>query len=107
RHANSTRTVTLNGSRGSIFSEDKVCLAQTTFSGASLVVNPRAVPADERAEVATRIAGLLGKDSEYARNLEAELYQRRDKYYYCIEREVAIDTTEAIDAELRLGRLPG
>ena len=107
RHANSTRTITLPGTRGSIFSEDKVCLAQTTFSGASLVVNPRAVPAEERAIVATRIAGLLDKDSEYARNLGAELYERRDKFYYCIEREISIEQTELVSAELRLGNLPG
>ena len=107
RHANSTRTLTLPGSRGSVYSEDKVCLAQTTFSGASLVANPRAVPADQRAVVATRLAALLGKDGEYARKLEAELYERRDKFYYSIEREVPIDVTEQINAELRLGNLPG
>src|SRR5687768_1127592 len=55
RNANSTRTVLLQGTRGGIFTEDKVCLAQTTFSGASLVVNPRAVPATERYVVAARI----------------------------------------------------
>ncbi|MCB9894746.1 MAG: penicillin-binding protein 2 [Planctomycetes bacterium] len=107
RHANSTRTLTLPGTRGSIFSEDKVCLGQTTFSGASLVANPRAVPGDQRAEVATRLASLLGQDGDYARNVENQLYERRDKYYYCIEREVAIDATAKIDAELRLGNLPG
>lgn len=107
RNANSTRTVVLPGTRGSIYTEDNVCLAQTTFSGASLVLNPRAVPADQRAEVANGLANLLGRDAEYARELEAELYTRRDKYYYNAMREVPSDTAERINEKIRLGELPG
>ncbi|MCA8911739.1 MAG: penicillin-binding protein 2 [Planctomycetes bacterium] len=107
RNANSTRTVVLPGTRGGIYTEDGVCLAQTTFSGASLVINPRAVPADQRADVATRLAALLGRDGDYARELEVELYQRRDKYYYNVMHEVPDDVAESIANLVRQGDLPG
>lgn len=107
RHANSTRTVTLPGTRGCIFTEDGVCLAQTTFSGASLIVNPRAVPGDRRIELANTLARILGRDAEYARDLERELYDRRDKFYYCIEREVGPEVADEAARLSRLGELPG
>lgn len=107
RNANSTRTVVLPGQRGSIFTEDGVCLAQTTFSGASLVVNPRAVPGSRRAELANRLAEVLGQDAEFARKLERELYNRRDKYYYCVARETPTHSVEQIELLLRQGELPG
>ena len=107
RHANSTRTVVLPGTRGSIYTEDGVCLAQTTFSGASLVVNPRAVPGSARAELATRLSGILEQDSEFARKLERELYARRDKYYYCIARETSTGVAAEVERLVRLGELPG
>ncbi|MBZ0135821.1 MAG: penicillin-binding protein 2 [Planctomycetes bacterium] len=107
RDANSTRAVTLPGTRGSVFTEDGVCLAQTTFSGASLVVNPRAIPGAARADLANRLSGILGQDGEFARKLEGELYRRRDKYYYCIARETSPDVVKEIERYLRLGELPG
>jgi len=107
RNANSTRTVVLPGTRGSVYTEDGVCLAQTTFSGASLVVNPRAVPGSRRAELANRVSDILGQDAEFARKLERELYERRNKYYYCIARETSPEVIEEVEALLRLGELPG
>jgi cell division protein FtsI (penicillin-binding protein 3) len=107
RNANSTRTVLLQGTRGGIFTEDKVCLAQTTFSGASLIVNPRAVPATERYVVAARLAQLLGRAEDYARELETELYERREKFFYCVAREVSIETAAEIEALVNQGDLPG
>lgn len=107
RNANSTRTVTLPGTRGSILTEDGVCLAQTTFSGASLVVNPRAVPAGQRAELCTRLAAILGKDGEWARKLEAEIYKRRNKYYYNVMYETPQPAVEKIKQGVRVGELPG
>ncbi|MBK8206203.1 MAG: penicillin-binding protein 2 [Planctomycetes bacterium] len=107
RNANSTRSVSLPGTRGGIYTADNVSLAQTTFSGASIVVNPRAVPGGERAELATRLAGLLGHDGDYARKLEEQLYQRRDKAYYCVQYETPFENIERIRAALRLGELPG
>jgi cell division protein FtsI (penicillin-binding protein 3) len=107
RNANSTRTVSLPGARGSILTEDGVCLAQTTFSGASLVVNPRAVPGAARAELANRLAELLGQDADFARRLETELYERRDKYYYCVTRETPAGVIEEIERLQRVGELPG
>lgn len=107
RNANSTRTVVLPGQRGGIYTEDGVCLAQTTFSGASLVVNPRAVPGSARAELANRLSDILAQDSEFARKLERELYQRRDKYYYCIAHETSPEIIEEVERLLRLGELPG
>jgi len=107
RNANSTRSVTLHGTRGAIYTEDGVALAQTTFSGASLVVNPRAVPAAARAELATRLADLLGRDAEYARRLERELYDRRDRFYYAVAHEVPHEVVEQVEQGVRLGELPG
>lgn len=107
RNANNTRGVTLPGTRGGIYTADGVSLAQTTFSGASIVVNPRAVPGGERALLATRLAGLLGRDGDFARQLENELYQRRDKYYYCVQYETPEENLERIRASLKLGELPG
>lgn len=107
RNANNTRSVSLPGTRGGIYTADGVCLAQTTFSGASIVANPRAVPGGDRALLATRLAGLLGKDGEFARRLEDELYQRRDKYYYCVQYETPPENLERIRAALKLGELPG
>lgn len=107
RNANSTRTVVLPGQRGSIYTEDGVCLAQTTFSGASLVVNPRAVPGSARAELANRLSDILGQDAEFARRLERELYERRNKYYYCIARETSPEVIEQVEELLRQGELPG
>ena len=107
RNANSTRTVVLPGTRGSVYTEDGVCLAQTTFSGASLVVKPRAVPGSRRAELANRLSDVLGQDAEFARKLERELYERRNKYYYCIARETSPEVIQEVEAMLRLGELPG
>ncbi|MEZ5992492.1 MAG: penicillin-binding protein 2 [Planctomycetota bacterium] len=107
RNANSTRSVVLPGTRGSIYTEDNVCLAQTTFSGASLVVNPRAVPGDERVVLANDLAALLGRDADFARQLEGELFKRRNKYYYSIMREVPDDVAERIAERIRQGDLPG
>lgn len=107
RDANSTRSILLPGTRGSIFTEDGLSLAQTTFSGASLVVNPRAVPAERRVELANRITTLLGRDPEYARKLNDELYARRDKYYYNILREVPRELIPEVNRLIGIGELPG
>lgn len=107
RSANSTRSFALPGTRGSIYTQDGIALAQTTFSGASLVANPRAIPGEERAAVAARVAMLLQRDAEFAKALEEQLYARRDKYFYSVRREVdpalAGDVRKAIEA----GELPG
>ncbi len=107
RDANSTRSIMLPGTRGSIYTEDGLSLAQTTFSGASLVVNPRAVPAERRVELANRITALLGRDAEYARKLNDELYARRDKYYYNILREVPRELIPEVNRLIGIGELPG
>jgi stage V sporulation protein D (sporulation-specific penicillin-binding protein) len=107
RNANSTRSVTLHGTRGGIYTEDGVALAQTTFSGASLVVNPRAVPAARRAELATALANILGRDADYARDLERQLYDRRDRFYYCVVYELPHHLIEQVEQGVRLGELPG
>lgn len=107
RHANSTRTVTLNGARGTIRTEDGVALAQTTFSGASLAVNPRVVPAADRAAVAARVALLLDRDQAWAYELERQLYERREKAYYNIKRELDPETAVAFNEAIRAGELPG
>lgn len=107
RAANSTRTVTLVGTRGTIRTEDGVALAQTTFSGASLAVNPRVVPGNERAVVALRLAQILGRDTEWAAELERQLYERREKAYYTIRREVDPETAGRISAAIEAGELPG
>ncbi|MCC6463892.1 MAG: penicillin-binding protein 2 [Planctomycetes bacterium] len=107
RNSNSTRAVTLPGTRGRIVSEDGVTLAQTTFSGASLVVNPRAIPADERAAVAGRLAQLLERDAAFAAELERELYLRRDKFFYAVMREVPQAHEAAFRAAMAGGELPG
>lgn len=106
RDRNSTRSVSLPGTRGSIYTEDGLSLAQTTFSGASLVVNPRALPAERRVELANRVTELFGRDPEYARKLSDELYARRDKYYYCIVREVPRELIPEVDRLIKLGELP-
>jgi cell division protein FtsI/penicillin-binding protein 2 len=107
RVANSTRAVTLHGTRGGIHTSDGMVLAQTTFSGASLVVNPRAVPADRRAELADRLAAILSRDGEYARSLEQELYQRRDRFYYNVANEVSSEVVAKVEEGQREQELPG
>jgi cell division protein FtsI (penicillin-binding protein 3) len=107
RDANSSRVVTLPGTRGSIYTEDGVCLAQTTFSGASVVANPRAIPAAERVAVANRLTDILGGDPDTARALEMQLYKRRDKYFYSIKHEATKEQAEKIRAGVRQGSLPG
>lgn len=107
RAANSTRTVSLAGTRGAIRTEDGVALAQTTFSGASLAVNPRVVPAADRAAVAARVAVLLGRDEAWASELERQLYQRRDKAYYNIRRELDPQTAARVAQAIEAGELPG
>lgn len=107
RNANSTRTMAIPGTRGSIYTEDGVCLAQTTFSGASLVVNPRAVPAAQRVELATRLADILGRDAGFARDLASELYKRRDRYYYNVIHETPPEFIASIEQGVRTGELPG
>ena len=107
RNANSTRTVTIPGVRGSIYTEDGVCLAQTTFSGASIVANPRAIPASERVTVANLIAEILGGEAASARRLEQQLYNRRNSYFYSIKHEANKEQSERIRAAARQGKLPG
>ena len=107
RNANSTRTVKLPGTRGSILTEDGVTLAQTTFSGASLVVNPRAVPAADRVAVADKLATVLGRDAEFARELHEQLYLRRDKAFYCIAHETPPAAVKEIERLMQLKELPG
>lgn len=107
RTSNSIRTIIQPGTRGGIFTEDGVCLAQTTFSGASVVVNPRAVPGGERAVLANRLAALLGRDATAARALEEQLYERRNRYYYCVQYETPLDVVERVQESMKLGELPG
>lgn len=107
RSANSVRTIVQPGTRGGIFTEDGVCLAQTTFSGASVVVNPRAVPGGDRAVLANRLAALLGRDAQGARALEEQLYERRNRYYYCVQYETPIEVVESIQDSMKRGELPG
>jgi len=107
RRANSTRTITLNGTRGSIRTEDGVNLAQTTFSGASLSVNPRVVPASDRAAVAAQISLMLGRDAAWAVELERQLYERREKSYYNIRRELDVETATKFRQAIEAGELPG
>ncbi|MBE7492867.1 MAG: penicillin-binding protein 2 [Planctomycetes bacterium] len=107
RRANSTRTITLVGTRGTIRTEDGVALAQTTFSGASLAVNPRVVPAGDRAAVAARVAQILGRDQAWADELHRQLYERREKAYYNIRREIDAETAARIRAACEAGELPG
>lgn len=107
RRANSTRTVTLAGTRGTIRTEDGVALAQTTFSGASLSVNPRVVPAADRGAVAAQIALMLGRDEAWAHDLERQLYDRRDKAYYNIRREMDDATATKFRQAIEAGELPG
>lgn len=105
--ANSTRTISLQGPRGTVYTSDGVALAQTTFSGASLCVNPRAVPGAERAAIAARVAILLGRDAAFAANLEQQLYARREKFYYLIRRELDIGASAAVRKAIGAGELPG
>lgn len=107
RNANSTRTVTIPGTRGSIYTEDGICLAQTTFSGASIVVNPRAIPASERVQVANLITDTLGGGVEDARKLEQQLYKRRNSYFYSVKHEATKTQAEKIRSAIRQGNLPG
>lgn len=107
RNRSSTRTITLPGERGAIVTSDNVALARTTFSGNSLVINPRAVPAAERESLARRITGLIGRDEAFAQKLALELYRRRDSYYYCVARELAEDAAEAVQRGIKERRLPG
>ncbi len=103
----STRTVLLPGVRGSIVTEDGVALAQTTFSGASIVVNPRAVPASQRGVLSHRLAELLGRDDAFADNLHQELYNRRNKYFYSVARKVTPDVADEVRQASARGELPG
>lgn len=107
RSRNSTRNVALRGTRGAILTQDGIALAQTTFSGASLVVNPRVVPAAERGAVAARVALLLGRDAQYAAQLEQQLYSRRESAYYCIRREVTGEQATVARNAIKAGELPG
>ncbi len=107
RNANSSRSVALPGTRGTIYTEDGVALAQTTFSGASVVVNPRAVPAGERGIVAARLCALLGRDHEAAQKLATQLYERRNKYFYCVQYETPQDVLERVQDAMKHGELPG
>lgn len=107
RDRNSTRTITLPGERGAIITSDGIALARTTFSGASLVVNPRAVPAYQRTELARRLAGYLGRDGDFAARLELELIKRADKYFYCIMRETPRTAADELRAAMARGELPG
>jgi cell division protein FtsI/penicillin-binding protein 2 len=107
RNANSSRSVTLPGTRGTIYTEDGVALAQTTFSGASVVVNPRAVPGADRGVIAARLAYLLGRDQDWADRLALQLYERRNKYYYCVQYETPPDALARVQDAMKRGELPG
>ncbi|MCC6574353.1 MAG: penicillin-binding protein 2 [Planctomycetes bacterium] len=107
RDRNSTRTLALPGERGAILTSDGIALARTTFSGASLIVNPRAVPADQRTVVAGRLAALLGRDHDYAVKLELELIKRQDKYFYSIMRETPEASAGPLREAIKRGELPG
>ena len=78
RDHNSTRTIPLPGERGAILTRDNVALARTTFSGNSVIVNPRAVPAAQRQALSARLARLIGRDDAFAKSLELELNRRAD-----------------------------
>lgn len=107
RDHNSTRTIPLPGERGAIITRDNVALARTTFSGNSVVVNPRAVPAAQRQALAARLARLIGRDEAFGKTLELELNRRADKFYYNVAREISDAQAEAVKAACKAGELPG
>ncbi|CAG0979917.1 cell division protein FtsI (penicillin-binding protein 3) [Planctomycetaceae bacterium] len=107
RDKNSTRTIPLPGERGAILTRDGVALARSTFSGNTVVVNPRAVPAAQRQALAAKLASLLGRDEVFAKSLELELNRRADKFYYSVAREISDAQAEAIKAACKAGNLPG
>ncbi len=107
RDHNSTRTIPLPGDRGAIFTRDGVALARTTFSGNSVIVNPRAVPAAQRQPVAARLAKLIGRDEAFAKSLELELNRRADKFYFSVAREIGDAEATAVNSAVKSGELPG
>lgn len=107
RDHNSTRTIPLPGERGAILTRDNVALARTTFSGNSVIVNPRAVPAAQRQALSARLARLIGRDDAFAKSLELELNRRADKFYFSVAREIGDAQAEAINQAVKAGELPG
>lgn len=103
----STRTIALPGERGAIITRDGVALARTTFSGNTVVANPRAIPAALRKSVAVRLTQLMGRDDAFAARLELELHRRADKFYYSVAREISDAQAEAVKAACKAGELPG
>ena len=107
RDHNSTRTITLPGERGAIITSDNIALARTTFSGNTVVINPRAVPAAQRMAIAVRLSRLLARDEGFAQKLEFELNHRKDSYFYCVAREIGEDAAEAVKRAVAAKELPG
>ena len=90
-------TVTLQAQRGMILDREGRVLA-VTMQSPSVAVNPRAIPAEDRADVAGQLARILKIN---AGELEEKL--SRPKYFAWVERKV----TDAEADAIKQAKLPG
>lgn len=101
---NATTHIPIPAERGKIIDCNGEILAHTIFSGTSVFINARQVPASDRYRVATELAEALGLD---VNQVYEKLVRHENNAGLPVKMLVSDDDSRAIKLAMDAGRLPG